>query len=175
MLFPTTFIVALLAIVTPTFSAPIPDVVSGLVTRSESAPLEARGLDIELPMEMTKRDDEFYENLAARDDELYEELMARAPEPEMEDMERRGKIGMALNVFKKVEGLFHHSNNNNQQQQQHKRSIGNGSSLTPRSGAYVSELEARNFELEARSKVGNFFKKVGQGLKKAVGFAASIL
>jgi len=129
MLFPTTFIVALLAIVTPTFSAPIPDVVNGLATRSESGSLAPRGLDIELPMEMAKRDDEFYQNLAARDGELYEELMARAPEPEMEDMERRGKLGMALKVFKKVGSLFHHSNNNNNQQQQQKRSIGNGVSF----------------------------------------------
>jgi hypothetical protein len=95
MFFPTTFIVALLAVVTPAFSVPIPDVLNGIVTRSEAASLEARGLDLDLPMEMVKRDDEFYQNLAARDGEFYEELMARAPEPEMKALHRRPVLGDA--------------------------------------------------------------------------------
>jgi hypothetical protein len=150
MLFPTTFIVVLFATVTPAFSAPIPDALNSLVTRSEPLSLEPRGLDLDLPMGMAKRDDEFYQNLAARDGELYEGLMARAPEPEMEDMQRRGKIGAVVEVVKKIEGLFHHTKqasnavgNNNQNQGHRKRSrigdkikgafqkIGNGVSPVP--------------------------------------------
>jgi hypothetical protein len=41
-------------------------------------------------------------------------------------------------------------------------------SLARRGGAYVSELEARNFELETRSKIGNeikgAFQKIGNGV-----------
>jgi len=214
MLFPTTIILAVLATVTPVLSLPVAESRSNaLVARSEQASLEARDIGLDFSSEMMeKRDVEDYEELFARDNaDMYEELVARSPEPEMEDMERRGKLGIFVKIAKGIGKLFHHgskANNANQQQQQqqqqqhHKRDLemekrskaGNffkklwggikkvgkavigavlrrdeaiaAPTLSRRGGAQIDNLEARNFEMEKRSKAGNFFKKLWGGIKK---------
>lgn len=196
MLFPTTIVFALLATITPVYSVPITNSPDALAVRSEHDSLEARNIAFAPAVEVEKREDESYEDILARDSDLYEdleareediyqELMVRSPEPEIEDMERRGKIGFVVKAAEKIGGFIKKiaskahkarkvanavSNNNNQrsqnQNQKHRRS------LERRGGAYIERIEARDFELEARSKIGNkiksAFKKIGNGVRTIV-------
>lgn len=117
MLFPTTIVFALLATITPVYSVPITNSPDALAVRSEHDSLEARNIAFAPAVEVEKREDESYEDILARDSDLYEdleareediyqELMVRSPEPEIEDMERRGKIGFVVKAAEKIGGFI---------------------------------------------------------------------
>jgi hypothetical protein len=145
MLFRTTLLVTLLAAFTSVISAPIDT--NALSERSEESSLLVRDIGYDDLLE--ERD----LPLEERDvDDLYE-FITRSPvpeplpSPEIEDVERRGKLGFLVKIGKGIANLVHKGhkasnavqNNNNNNNQHHKRS-------------------------KIGDKFKNFFKKVGNGV-----------
>jgi hypothetical protein len=130
------FVFALFSFI-PALAAPIE--IAALSKRLEENTLVARDLIAFNTLE--ERDI----NFEKRDDYLYE-LNSRSPEPAVEDIERRGKLGAIFKIGKKIigkiAGAFHRKSNGQNNQNPHgKRSkIGN--------------------------KIKNFFKKVGNGVRQ---------